>query len=91
VLACGPDAVLSHQSAALLWGMRVPEPARTVIDCADLLTYAELRTLAGYESDIALVAGGWRVARLSYDQVVREPSVAAARLRAILARHPGVR
>ncbi len=91
VLACGPGAVLSHLSAACLWGMRVPfpppavihatvtsqrrgdpelvvhrtrriggadvtvergvpvtTPARTLIDCADTLTYAELRTLADH-------------------------------------------
>jgi predicted transcriptional regulator of viral defense system len=88
VLASGPGAVLSHLSAALLWGMRVRRgppihltatrrsgpagvvvhetrnlsraditvergirvttPARTVIDCADTVTYEELRILADH-------------------------------------------
>ncbi len=97
VLACGPAAVLSHLSAARLWGMRVPrndrsvhvsvtagraQPPgiivhrtrhltradvvvergirvttrpRTIVDCADTLTYEELRALAdhGVRMDVA--------------------------------------
>ena len=221
VLACGPGAVLSHQSAARLWGMRVPwqdksihvtlvagrarppgivvhrtrhltpadvtvhrgirvtTVARTVVDCAGTLTYPELRALADhgvrldvqaiqraheraprhpgarnvarligsdprtrsdleramrriaraigaerpkvnykvlgierdfvwpaqrlvveadggafhlpkparerdYEDDARLVVAGWRVVRFSYDQVLYEPELVAARLRQLL-------
>lgn len=220
-LACGPGAVLSHLSAARLWGMRVPygdrsvhvtlvrgrarppgvtvhrtrhltradvvvergirvtARARTVVDCADTLTHAELRALADhgvrmdpdairraqartpgrrgapsvrrliasdvrtrsvlerafrricreidadqpkrnekvlgverdfvwraerlivevdggafhlpkparendYERDADLVAAGWRVVRFSYDQVMYEPEIVAARLAQLL-------
>lgn len=98
VLACGPGAVLSHQPAARLWGMRVPRrdqsvhvslvagpanppgitvhrtryltradvvpergirvttPARTVADCADTLTYEDLRALADHGVRLDLAA-----------------------------------
>jgi very-short-patch-repair endonuclease len=31
VLRCGPDALLSHRSAAALWGMRLRQPAQTEV------------------------------------------------------------
>lgn len=33
VLACGPDATLSHRSAAALWGIRPTARARTEVSC----------------------------------------------------------
>lgn len=102
VLAYTPDVVLSHFSAARLWGMRIPgrsgklvhltttrhqrggsgvlvhrtrrigpadvtvvrgipvtTVARTLVDCADLLTYPELRQLAdhGVRLDAEAVRG----------------------------------
>jgi hypothetical protein len=50
VLACGDGAVLSHRSAATLWGIRLGELFRPEV------THAELRRLAGvtgHRSDLA--------------------------------------
>ncbi|MEP6952917.1 MAG: DUF559 domain-containing protein [Solirubrobacteraceae bacterium] len=39
---------------------------------------------ADYERDVALVVAGWRVVRFTYDQIVREPEIVAARLHTLL-------
>lgn len=38
VLSCGPTAALSHQSAAVLWGMRDREPARIEVSVSARIT-----------------------------------------------------
>jgi very-short-patch-repair endonuclease len=84
----GPAGVVVHETRHLSpaditieHGIRVTTPARTVIDCADLLTFAELRVLAdhGVRLDVAALrraqqraptrAGAGRVARLLGDDV----------------------
>jgi very-short-patch-repair endonuclease len=43
VLACGPDAVLSHESAAVLWGIRTREPSDIEIAVPRLAARSEPR------------------------------------------------
>jgi very-short-patch-repair endonuclease len=55
VLACGPDAVLSHRAAAVLWGILEGDPAR-----ADVTVPCKRRGRAGIRLHRAVVAADER-------------------------------
>jgi hypothetical protein len=80
VLACGPDAALSHRSAAAL--LELAPTSRANVDVT--IPGSSHRRHAGSRRDQRLVAAGWRVIRITWEQLEQEPRRVLAAIARVL-------
>ncbi|MGH2888051.1 MAG: DUF559 domain-containing protein [Solirubrobacteraceae bacterium] len=95
LLYAGDDTVISHASAAAIWGL-CPSPARvsTIVRVVvEVDGFATHGTRAAFERDRRrdqiLLAAGYTVIRVTWRQLVEQPLAFVARLAQALARAPG--